>query len=93
MVAKSKISTIILTAQLFAVASMQKTTVLKSKAAQFHDDAHEMSAFQRLDSKLIETFAKQYKLNIEYVTANETLNGVFGTECGLKKLLNSTKSL
>lgn len=91
---RSKASTIIVTlvAQLFAVGSMQKITVLTSKAPRFHY-AHEMSAFERLDLKLIETFAKQYKLDMEYISANDTLKEMFGTEIGLKKLLDSTEDL
>lgn len=94
MVSKSKSFIIFaaLVAQQFTVGSMHKTTVLITKPTQFHD-AHEMSAFERLDLKLIETFAKKYKLEIEYITANETLNEMFGTEHEFKKLIKSTQGL
>lgn len=71
---------------------MQKTTVLISKPPKFHD-AHEMSPFERLDSVLIESFAKKYELDIEYIAANDTLNEMFGTENGFKKLLESIRGL
>lgn len=94
MVTKSKliIIAVMVVAQLLTVASIDKITVLTSKPRQFHD-AHKMSAFERLDSKLIETFAKKYKLDIEYIVANDTLNEMFGTENGSKNLLKSIQGL
>lgn len=84
---------VLVVAKLFAAVSMQKITVLLSKAPKFHDDAREMSAFERLERRLIESFANHYKLDIEYIEANDTLNGMFGTENELKNLLDSIKSL
>lgn len=94
MLSKSKLFIIVVTlaAHLFTVDSMHKTTVLISKPSKFHD-AHEMSSFERLDLKLIKTFAKKYKIDIEYIEANETLNEMFGTEHGFKKLIKSIKGL
>lgn len=82
-----------LVAQPFTVeSSMHKTNVLISKPISFHS-SHEMSPFERLDLKMIEMFAKKYKLEIEYITANETLNEIFGTEHGLRELIKSIRGL
>lgn len=89
---KLLIITLMLVAQSFQVESMHKTTVLISKTTSFHS-SQQMSALERLDLKIIETFAKKYKLEIEYIIANETLNEIFGSENGFKSLMKSMRGL
>lgn len=83
---------VMLVSQPSAVWSTQKTTVLIPKAPPFHSQ-RDMSALERLDFKLIETFAKKFKLDIEYITTNETLNEIFGTERGYNEFIRSIQGL
>lgn len=73
-----------------SVWSMQKTTVLISKTPPFQ---REMLAFERLNLKLIEAFAKKFQLEIDYIAANETFSELFNTENRFKEFIKSIQGL
>lgn len=79
-------------AQSFPVWSKQKTTVLISKAPPSHTQS-EMSPFERLDFQLIDSFAKKFNLDIEYIVTNETLNGIFVTKKRFEGFIKSIRGL
>lgn len=55
----------------------------------FSQSKIENRGLHRLDSKMIENFAKKFKLKIEFKTANETLNETFSNQTLFLKFSHS----
>lgn len=50
---------------------------------------YENGLFKGLDVNIVENFARKFKLKIQYILANESLNEIFLTEGDLESVTNT----
>lgn len=73
--------------------SLNKVTVMLSQTDPPIHRKIGNSALQRLEVNILENFAKKFKLKIEYIVTNETLNFVFNSKTRFKRFSKSAKYL
>lgn len=71
----------------------KKVTVMLSRTDASIRRKNGNSALQRLEVKILENFAKKYKITIDYIVTNETLNFVFQSKTRSKRFSKSAKYL
>ena len=85
---KLAIIALVVILQLTEAKSLDKLTVMMSQANPFA--FHENGVFKGLEVKIVENFAKKFKLNVRYIHATESLNEMFVTE---GRFVNATKAM
>lgn len=88
----SFVISLILVSLPFGVESTRKITVMVSqlKPFAFFDNGTRM--LKGLDVKIVENFGKKLNLQIEYVTANESLNEVFSSGNRIQDFFKSAQN-
>lgn len=71
------------------IKSEQKVKVMLSQSKSIIENEIGNQGIQRLDFEIIEKFAKKFKLKIEFIITNETLNEIFSDECFFQEFSQS----
>ena len=71
--------------------SVEKITVMLSQSDPSIRQKIGNFALQHLEAKLLENFGKKFKLKIEYIMTNETLNFIFSSKTRFKRFRKSAK--